>query len=277
VTTELVDATSTPPGILERLSGPQRVLVRRVAAIVVVLSVLALATMAIVTSQAEPATRVAEVREQPARSAAAAPAPPGGPGPVTLPPVSPAALDRPSVPAPRGGLPAVVPAAAAAPAPAPAPPAPPAAVPAMPAAAPADCPALGLPAPTETGGLASVIALVPLFGPFSAEAFAMLPAFEPALPVIGPLFPPAERALESLAPLLDAITPGAQALGQAGFDLLAPFYGPVREQFLSAETDLATAIAPLVQALATAPGTECLVALEGVLTSLLPGAPAATG
>ncbi|MGH9186373.1 MAG: hypothetical protein ACRD0U_11255, partial [Acidimicrobiales bacterium] len=127
--------------------------------------------------------------------------------------------------------------------------------------------ALGLPQPAPGGGLADLIAIIPLFGPFSAEAFAMLPAFEPAFPLFGPLFPLAGDALAGAAPLLGLAIPVAQQLEQAGFDTLAPLYGPQRQAFLAAEAQLAAALAPGAEALTTLPGAECVVALEGIIAA----------
>lgn len=131
------------------------------------------------------------------------------------------------------------------------------------------CPQLGLLAPDEVGGLQSLIALVPLFGPFSPEAFALMPAFEPGFQALGPLFPLFESGLDQAAPLLGTVTPIVQQLGQAGFGTLAPLYGAQRQSVLDVEAQLASALAPIVEQLATAPGSECLVALEGLLVSAL--------
>ena len=144
----------------------------------------------------------------------------------------------------------------------------PAPQPLAPADAPAKaCPALGLPAPTDIGGLQSLIALVPLFGPFSPEAFALMPAFEPGFSALGPLFPVFQKGLDQAAPLLTALAPAVQQLSTAGFNALAPLYGSQRAAVLAAEKQLAAQLAPIVQQLANVPGSECLVALEGVLAS----------
>ena len=106
---------------------------------------------------------------------------------------------------------------------------------------------------------------MPLFGPFSAEAFALMPAFQPGFEALGPLFPVFEQGLDQAAPLLAAITPTVQQLGQAGFGVLAPLYGPYRPDVLAAEAQLAAGLQPIIDQLASAPGSECLIALEGVL------------
>jgi hypothetical protein len=134
------------------------------------------------------------------------------------------------------------------------------------------CAQLGLPAPQQVGGIQSLVRLIPLFGPFSAEAFAMLPAFQPGIDALGPLFPLFEQGLDAAAPVLDVATPVVQQLGQAGFGVLAPLYRPYREDVLAGEAQLAAYLQPIVASLAQAPGSECLVALEGLLASLQPGA-----
>jgi hypothetical protein len=133
----------------------------------------------------------------------------------------------------------------------------------------AACPALGLLPPEDVGGLQNLVALIPLFGPFSPEAFAMLPAFQPGIDALGPLFPVFGRGLDAAAPVLSLLTPVEQQLTQAGFDALAPLYTPFRPQFLAAEQQLAAQLQPVVQQLATAPGSECLVDLEAVLAQIL--------
>ncbi|HJR24667.1 MAG TPA: hypothetical protein VJ804_04290, partial [Acidimicrobiales bacterium] len=132
------------------------------------------------------------------------------------------------------------------------------------------CAALSLPAPQEVGGLQNLIRLVPLFGPFSPEAFAMLPAFEPGFQVLGPLFPVFEDGLDQAAPVLDPLTVVVQRLGDAGYGAIGPLYQPYRQQVLDAEAQLAAYLQPIVQQLADAPGSECLIALEGVLAELAP-------
>jgi hypothetical protein len=99
----------------------------------------------------------------------------------------------------------------------------------------------------------------------------MLPAFQPGIAALGPLFPLFETGLDQLAPVLDVATPVVQQLGEAGFGALAPLYGPYREDVLAGEAQLAAFLQPIVASLAEAPGSECLVALEGLLASLQPG------
>jgi hypothetical protein len=132
------------------------------------------------------------------------------------------------------------------------------------------CEAFSLPAPQQVGGLQNLVRLIPLFGPFSPEAFAMLPAFQPGMDALGPLFPLFEQGLDAAAPVLDPLTVVVAQLSDAGFQALAPLYGPYRQSVLDGEAQLAAFLQPIVEQLATAPGSECLIALEGVLAELAP-------
>jgi hypothetical protein len=231
-----------------------RDMARYTAAIVVIAAFIALAALAIAAS----------------RSSLSIGAPAGSrlPGASTGPPSESAllALVTSPTPAPPAAPPAPAPVAtpAAAPAALPAP------APLPDVAAGKPCAALSLPAPQEVGGLQNLIRLVPLFGPFSPEAFAMLPAFEPGFHVLGPLFPLFETGLEQAAPVLDPLTVVVQQLGDAGFAVLGPLYAPYRQDVLDAEAQLAAYLQPIVQQLAATPGSECVIALEGVLASLVP-------
>lgn len=237
--------------------GPERRDVARLAAgIVVILAFIALAALAIAASRSDFSISA-----------------PAGAGEAPL-PIAPDLTDI-STPLPMRVVarpltapPPVATVAPTAEAPAPVLPEPPA--PDAPTGKP--CAALGLPAPQQVGGIQSLVRLIPLFGPFSPEAFAMLPAFQPGMDALGPLFPRFEDGLDQLAPVLDAATPVAAQLSDAGFATLAPLYGPYRQDVLSAEAQLAAYLQPVVRSLAEAPGSECLLALEGLLASLPPGA-----
>lgn len=143
-----------------------------------------------------------------------------------------------------------------------------------PPSVPADLPAcpvsLPSPAPTQQGGLASLVGLSPLFGPFSSEAFAAAPLFQPLLQAFGPFlvaFADGYAAAEpSLAPLIAQV----QSSESSGFNLISPIYGPYRSQFLTAESNLANALSPLVQAAAANAATSCVVDIEAVLTAAAP-------
>jgi len=224
--------------------------VRLVAAGVVILSFVALAVLAIAASRSSFSLSAPAATEGAPRVQPALPAVPNLVS-FTSPPAS-----TPTATAPPAAVPAATPIIE-----------PSAAPPVVSAGVP--CPALGLPAPEQVGGLQSLIALVPLFGPFSAEAFALMPAFQPGFDALGPLFPVFEQGLDQAAPLLAAITPTVQQIGQAGFGVLAPLYGPYRQDVLAAEAQLAAALQPIIDQLASVPGSECLIALEGVLAAAI--------
>jgi hypothetical protein len=150
---------------------------------------------------------------------------------------------------------AVAPASAPAPAtPPPSTPAPPPNTNGLPA-----CP-LGLAVPTEPAGLANLVGLVPLFGPFSPEAFAMIPAFGPAFPLFGPLIIAGGQQLDAHASEMNALVGVVHPLEQQGFDAMSPLYGPYRQQFLDAEASAAGALQPGVAAFASLPGASCFPA-----------------
>jgi hypothetical protein len=204
-------------------------------------------------------------------AAAAAAAGSSSPAPTALPDVpdlAAIATPRPTTVVAPVAVPAVLAEAPTAGAPTELPPSPP--VPSVPQGKP--CAQLSLPAPSQVGGIQNLVRLIPLFGPFSPEAFAMLPALQPGIAALGPLFPVFESGLDQLAPVLDAATPLVQQLSDAGFAALAPLYLPYRQTVLDGEAQLVAFLQPVVTSLATAPGSECLLALEGLLASLQPGA-----
>ena len=121
------------------------------------------------------------------------------------------------------------------------------------------CP-LGLAVPTQQAGVANLVQLVPLFGPFSPEAFAMVPAFEPAFPVFGPLITSGGKQLDAHAAEMGTVVGVVHPLEQQGFDTLSPLYAPYRQQFLAGEASVASAMAPGAAAFANAPGVSCIPA-----------------
>jgi hypothetical protein len=126
---------------------------------------------------------------------------------------------------------------------------------------------LGLSAPTNSGGLQSLIGFAPVFGPFSAEAFASAAAFQPVLELIGPFLVAFANAYApyatSFAPLLNAV----ETLENLGYTtLIEPFSAAYQTQLLTAETQLATALAPGASALLDNPASSCVVDIEGLLT-----------
>jgi hypothetical protein len=133
------------------------------------------------------------------------------------------------------------------------------------------CPA-PLPPATHTGGVANLTAIIPAFGPYSAEAFTFLPAFEPAFPVLGPLFPVFEAMLAAGQPLLDASLPVLNSFEQSGYDALAPLYTPVRPQILAGEAQAAAAFNPLMAQLAATDGSGCVADVADIVAGVVLGA-----
>lgn len=236
----------------------RREVVRLVAGIVVILAFVALAALAIAASRSDFSIAAPTGNGRPLAARTPAPGPTAGPVRTAVPLPVGAVLPPVGVPVPAG-------VAGGEEAPVAAPPIP---VPDVTELAEA-CPQLGLPAPGSVGGVQSLVRIIPLFGPFSPEAFAMLPAFQPGIDALGPLFPVFASGLDDAAPVLDVVVPVVQQLGEQGFAALQPLYGPVREDVLAGERAFAAQLAPVVAALADAPGSECLVALEGVLAEAL--------
>lgn len=133
---------------------------------------------------------------------------------------------------------------------------------------PSDMPTCPYPlaAPADPGGLQSLVSFAPLFGPFSSEAFAMAPLFQPFLQTVGPFLVAFANAYSAFEPSLAPLTTQVENLENEGFTFLSPFYGQYRSQFLSAESQLANALAPLATSLTVNPATSCLVDVEGLLT-----------
>jgi hypothetical protein len=129
------------------------------------------------------------------------------------------------------------------------------------------CP-LPLAPSTVPGGLASLTTVLPLFGPFSAEAFAAVPLFQPFFPLVAPLLNLLQRLLAPMQPLIDGAVPIVQLVENAGYETLLPAYGPFRAGFLDFAKSLANSLQPLVQQVAAVPGSGCLPALQNALLSI---------
>jgi hypothetical protein len=126
------------------------------------------------------------------------------------------------------------------------------------------CP-LGLPPATNSGGLQSLVAFAPAFGPWSSEGFALAPAYAPLLQLFGPVIEELAAQSPQGAPVLDPLLTTLQSLSTQGYGALSPLYGPDREQVLSAETQLAAALAPYSEQLANSAAGSCLVDLESLV------------
>lgn len=122
---------------------------------------------------------------------------------------------------------------------------------------------LGLAVPTEQAGLANLVSVIPLFGPFSPEAFAMVPAFEPAFPLFGPMLIAGGKQLEGMP--TDRVVSVVRPLENQGYEAISPLYAPTRPQVLAGEAQLAASIRPGVAAFAALPGATCLPASLALL------------
>ena len=130
----------------------------------------------------------------------------------------------------------------------------------------ANCP-LPLKPPEQSGGLQSLIDFAPAFGPFSAEAFAAASAYQPLLQLLGPILAQYPVIGARIQPELNAFLAPWEHLLEAVFSVIQPAYEPHRQQVLSAETALASSLAPYAEKLATSPLGGCLVDLEAALVN----------
>lgn len=119
----------------------------------------------------------------------------------------------------------------------------------------------------QSGGLQSLVQFAPAFGPFTPEAFAAASAYQPLLELVGPLL----AQYPQLAPVIGPyaaqfVVTAAQGTGLLG-QLVAPLYGPYKNQVVTAETKLAAALAPYSESLAYSPLGGCVVELENALVA----------
>jgi hypothetical protein len=128
----------------------------------------------------------------------------------------------------------------------------------------ARCP-IGIKEPTTSGGLQTLIAYAPAFGPFRDEAFAAASAYQPLLQLLGPILAKYPEIAPEVEPALTPFLSAFAGLLDQGYTLIAPLYAPYREGFLAAESKLAAALAPYAQKLATSPLGGCVVALQAAL------------
>ncbi|WP_067682165.1 hypothetical protein [Nocardia miyunensis] len=136
------------------------------------------------------------------------------------------------------------------------------------AAAPAQtqpaCP-LGWPAPQQQGGLASLIGLAPLAGPFASEAFALGSVYQPLLQLVGPTLAQIEPVITRNQPGIDAFTTQVQALEATVLQAILPYYGPYRDQLIAAEGQLARQLTPILDRVYNSEIAACFVAWQGQL------------
>ncbi|MFI6171959.1 hypothetical protein ACIBCN_34630 [Nocardia sp. NPDC051052] len=266
--------------------------IRAVAALTVIGS--AVAVTALTVRQDDDVTSVVITQEQPAAArvaapaasaatpvaspAAAAPAPaPGGPAPAASVPlgsggasaavaINPGTGAAPSAGAPNSSVPLGAPNSSGAGTPN-------GSVPlggaggsnpfaAAPLAAQPACP-LGWPAPTQQGGLASLIGLAPLAGPFSSEAFALGSVYQPILQLAGPVLAEIAPVLAKYQPVIDPFITQVQGVEAVVLQAILPYYGPYRDQLIAAEGDLAKALAPILTRAYNSEAASCFVAWQG--------------
>ncbi|WP_228823644.1 hypothetical protein [Nocardia blacklockiae] len=134
------------------------------------------------------------------------------------------------------------------------------------------CP-LGWPAPAQQGGLASLIGLAPLAGPFSSEAFALGSVYQPLLQLVGPVLAEIAPVLNRYQPLIDPVITQVQGVEAVVLEAILPYYGPYRDQLIAAEGDLAKALAPALNRIHDSEAASCFVAWQGQLIDQAKGAP----
>ncbi|MGW4248271.1 hypothetical protein, partial [Nocardia sp. NPDC004722] len=124
------------------------------------------------------------------------------------------------------------------------------------------CP-LGWPAPKQQGGLASLIGLAPLAGPFSSEAFALGSVYQPILQLAGPVLAQIAPVITRYQPLIDPLIAQVQGVEAVVLQAILPYYGPYRSQLIAAEGDFAKAIAPALNSVYNSEIASCFVAWQG--------------
>jgi hypothetical protein len=115
--------------------------------------------------------------------------------------------------------------------------------------------------------LQSLIPFAPVFGPFSSEAFAAAPTFQPLLELFGPFLVAFAQHYAAVQPSVTPWLDRLETLENEGYGIVAPIYAPDRSMFLTAETNLATALAPVASSLVDNPASMCVIDAESVLTA----------
>ncbi|WP_433624183.1 hypothetical protein [Nocardia sp. CA-120079] len=134
------------------------------------------------------------------------------------------------------------------------------------------CP-LGWPAPKQQGGLASLIGLAPLAGPFSSEAFALGSVYQPILQLVGPVLAEIAPVIARYQPLIDPLITQVQGVEAVVLQAILPYYGPYRDQLIAAEGDLAKALTPVLTNIYNSEIASCFVAWQGQLIEQAKGGP----
>ncbi|AHH16019.1 hypothetical protein NONO_c12120 [Nocardia nova SH22a] len=136
------------------------------------------------------------------------------------------------------------------------------------------CP-LGWPAPgpDQQGGLASLIGLAPLAGPFSSEAFALGSVYQPLLRLAGPVLAEVAPVIARYQPVIDPVITQVQGVEAVVLQAILPYYGPYRDQLIAAEGDLARQLTPVLNNAYNSEAASCLVAWEGQIIDQAKGGP----
>ncbi|MFI5777460.1 hypothetical protein [Nocardia sp. NPDC051570] len=134
------------------------------------------------------------------------------------------------------------------------------------------CP-IGWPAPKQQGGLASLIGLAPLAGPFSSEAFALGSVYQPILRLAGPVLAEVAPVITKYQPAIDPIITQVQGVETIVLQAILPYYGPYRGQLIAAEGELARQLAPILDRAYNSEAASCLVAWQGQLIDQAKGGP----
>ncbi|GAA5080288.1 hypothetical protein [Nocardia iowensis] len=124
------------------------------------------------------------------------------------------------------------------------------------------CP-LGWPAPKQQGGLASLIGLAPLAGPFSSEAFALGSVYQPILQLAGPVLAEVAPVIAHYQPAIDPFITQVQGVEAVVLQAILPYYGPYRDQLIAAEGELAKVLAPILTRAYNSEIASCFVAWQG--------------
>lgn len=199
---------------------------------------------------------------------------PAVPAPVLAPVTASPPTDGPAPVVPAAALPVVTAAPVALPRTAPSPPA------TAPAPAPRPLPSYPVPAergatpcplplqsPSSNGGLQSLVGYAPAFGPFTGEAFAAASAYAPVLTLVGPVLAQYPLAAPYVEPVVDPLLAAWEQVAASGYGVVGPYYSPYRDQFIAAETRLATTLAPYSQSLASSAAASCVIDLQYALVS----------
>ena len=132
------------------------------------------------------------------------------------------------------------------------------------------CP-LGWPKPERQGGLASLIGLAPLAGPFSSEAFALGSVYQPLLQLVGPVLAEIAPVITAYQPVINPIIQQVQSVEAVVLEAILPYYGPYRDQLIAAEGELAKVLAPALQNVYNSEAAACFTAWQGQIIAAAPG------